>query len=183
MGCFWWLLLTHVFSFWQRWWLCIPEKPRWSFQEPDRPRFTSQYHDSAHNLESLLLGSLVYYVTKDQSHSCNGGSPWRKSESSCSRAPLIPLVNEHVQSTHCVSLKPDYINQDLNFKGQVPLSSNMGGKHEAVKVKDLTLQMHSNAHSLNTTFRRWTTQRMSVRDHTVGRVRPTKDLVRPHSGP
>lgn len=65
-------------------------------------------------------GSPVYYVTKGQSHSCNGGSPWRKSESSCSQAPLIPLINEHVQSTHCVSLKPDHINQVLNFKGQVP---------------------------------------------------------------
>ena len=126
----------------------------------------------------------LFIMSQKTSHTpVTAARPGESLNPAVAEPPLIPLVNEHVQSTYCVSLKPDYINQDLNFKGQVPLSSNMGGKHEAVKVKDLTLQMHSNAHSLNSTFRRWTTQRMSVRDHTVGLVRPTKDLVRPHSGP
>lgn len=65
--------------------------------------------------------------------------------------PLIPLVNEHVQSTHCVSLKPDHINQGLNFKGQVPSpetwekktwSCKSKGPHTAQTPQLLHLTLH-----------------------------------------
>lgn len=119
MGCLQLMVLAHVFSFWLCGWRCIPEERCWACQELDRPCFTSQQHDSALNLESLLLGSLVYYVTNGQSHRCNSGSPQWKSESSCSWTFIISVINEHVQSTHCVSLETDYINHALNFNGQV----------------------------------------------------------------
>lgn len=106
---------------------------------PDLASPRSEHDSAVKTLESLPPGGPLFIMSqKKQPRSRTPvpvARPGRESGSSCSRAPLIPLVNEHVQSTHCVSLKPDYINQGLNFKGQVPLSGNMGGKHEAVKSK------------------------------------------------
>lgn len=71
------------------------------------------------NLESLVLSSPIYYVTKGHPHPCNSGSARSKLESSCSGTPIISLINEQVRSAHCVPLKPDYIYQTLKFKGHV----------------------------------------------------------------
>lgn len=91
---------------------------------------------------SLSSRGPLFIMSQKASHTpVTVARPGESQNPAVAEPPTVTLVNEHVQSTHCVSLKPDYINQDLNFKGQVPLSDGMGGKHGAVKVKDLTLHI------------------------------------------
>lgn len=66
-------------------------------------------------------GDPLFMMSQKASHTpVTVAGPAKSQNPAVVKPPLIPLVNEHVQSTHWVSLKPDHINQDLNFKGQVP---------------------------------------------------------------
>lgn len=106
-------------------------------------------------------------------------------KSSCSRAP--PPTPRHPSHKWpcpiyllCVSLKPDSINQGLNFKGQVPsLSKNTKPlKWRTSHCTYAPILLHLTPH-----FAGGPHIAMSVQDHTVGLIRPTKDLVRPHTRP
>lgn len=83
-------------------------------------------------LSTLKLSSWgpLFIMSQKASYTCAKVAPPRESPH-----PPILLINEHVQSAHCVSLKPDHINQGLNFKGQVPSPATWEKNMELLKTK------------------------------------------------
>lgn len=135
---------------------------------------------------NLLSRGPLFIMSQKASHT--SARLGESQKSSCSRDPP-PTHTTPRHPSHkwpcpiyllCVSLKPDSINQGLNFKGQVP-SPSKNTKPLKWRTSHCTyapILLHLTPH-----FAGGPHIATSVQDHTVGLIRPTKDLVRPHTRP
>lgn len=130
---------------------------------------------------NLLSRGPLFIMSQKASHT--SARLGESQKSSCS-PPTTPRHPSHKWPCPiyllCVSLKPDNINQGLNFKGQVP-SPSKNTKLLKWRTSHCTyapILLHLTPH-----FAGGPHIATSVQDHTVGLIRPTKDLVRPHTRP
>lgn len=125
------------------------------------------FHLTQPSTSTLSCFSLFFSrcVTKGESRWCDAVSAWGESWNPAVSVPL-PL-NEHVQSTHSVPLKPDHINLGLNFKGQVPFSAAGEENMELLKQRTSHCRRTPQLIHLTPRFCCWTTHHSDTqRPHT-----------------